>query len=835
MNINKTNFFLLAILSLFIVSGCSDDTTSIADPNGTTPGISDPGTTDPGSTTDDTDDDGLVNSVDDDDDGDGILDVNDAFPLDSNETVDTDGDGIGNNTDADDDGDGVVDSQDAFPLDSSESLDTDGDGIGNNTDSDDDGDGILDVNDAFSLNPAETIDTDGDGTGNNADADDDGDGVEDSLDAFPLDSTKAIAPSLDISLTLKVGSASTDADTFVISAVSPGYLTMLIVDENSVAVENQIVSVSTTLANAVPTTVLTDASGSAQVRLDFLNNLGADTVVATALLDSTNFTGSLNYGIVAPSIQLGDDSGTFISGQLEISPGSLSAGGNASVSAYLVDNASPPQPFLVPVEVNFTSVCASLQTPLASIDATVISSSGVASAAYKANGCIGDDTITATLAFGGAEFTATGTITVASDQAGSIKFVSADPQAITLQGAGGAGFQETSTLTFQVVDTSGNPLKDQNVEFSVNGDAGGLTINPTSAITDENGEAFTIVQAGGIPLVVNIIATVEVGATKISTQSTGLVVSGGLPDDDSFTLSATDFNPEGFDFSGETTEISVFLSDIFNNPPPEGTPVFFTTEGGTIGSSCSTNTAGSCSVTWTSANPRPVDGRSTVLAYTQGVESFIDEDGDGKLSDSEAFSPDLAEVYRDDDEGIVFNADGSVLVEDYDVGEFFVDFDKSGTHNAADGEYNGNLCDDTTSPLCSTQQSLNISRSLVLTMSTSSALISAANGATTLADQTTDDQARLDIDSGRKEVTVTYSDTNNQPLPIDTTIIVTTDDGKLAGKTSVTQINSNSAGTSSFTFTLEDDDLTKNDTGTVTITVSTPNNFETVISFPVDS
>ena len=47
-------------------------------------------------------------------------------------------------SDVDSDGDGVLDSQDAFPHDANESVDTDGDGIGNNADTDDDGDGISD-------------------------------------------------------------------------------------------------------------------------------------------------------------------------------------------------------------------------------------------------------------------------------------------------------------------------------------------------------------------------------------------------------------------------------------------------------------------------------------------------------------------------------------------------------------------------------------------------------------------------------------------------------------------------------------------------------------------
>lgn len=93
-------------------------------------------------------------------DGDGTVDVLDAFPLDPTEQFDSDGDGVGDNADA-------------FPLDASETQDSDGDGVGDNAD-------------AFPLDPTETLDTDGDGIGNNADDDDDGDGVLDLDDNCPL-------------------------------------------------------------------------------------------------------------------------------------------------------------------------------------------------------------------------------------------------------------------------------------------------------------------------------------------------------------------------------------------------------------------------------------------------------------------------------------------------------------------------------------------------------------------------------------------------------------------------------------------------------------------------
>ena len=127
----------------------------------------------------DSDGDSIPDYIDDDDDDDGVLDGDDAFPLDSSESVDTDSDGIGNNADPDDDNDTVLDGNDAFPLDSSESVDTDSDGIGNNADMDDDGDDAPDSSDVFPLDNSESKDSDFDGTGNNADLDDDNDGLPD--------------------------------------------------------------------------------------------------------------------------------------------------------------------------------------------------------------------------------------------------------------------------------------------------------------------------------------------------------------------------------------------------------------------------------------------------------------------------------------------------------------------------------------------------------------------------------------------------------------------------------------------------------------------------------
>ena len=126
-------------------------------------------------------------------------DNSDAFPFDFNETFDSDGDMIGNNAENvmgtdpnnnDTDSDGVNDLDDKFPLDSNETIDTDNDGVGDNSDAcpeysldfiDSDSDGYCDRNDTFPNNPNEWIDSDSDGYGDNS-------------DAFPDDPNKSVEP-----------------------------------------------------------------------------------------------------------------------------------------------------------------------------------------------------------------------------------------------------------------------------------------------------------------------------------------------------------------------------------------------------------------------------------------------------------------------------------------------------------------------------------------------------------------------------------------------------------------------------------------------------------------
>jgi len=145
----------------------------------------------------DTDFDSIGDNADDDDDGDGWSDTVEpncgTDPMDANSIpLDTDADNACDPLDPDDDNDMVPDFEDAFPLDSSESMDTDGDGVGNNADNDDDGDTWTDSSEDICMTEplsasSVPVDTDGNGACDVIDPDNDGDGVVDESDAFPLD------------------------------------------------------------------------------------------------------------------------------------------------------------------------------------------------------------------------------------------------------------------------------------------------------------------------------------------------------------------------------------------------------------------------------------------------------------------------------------------------------------------------------------------------------------------------------------------------------------------------------------------------------------------------
>jgi hypothetical protein len=297
-------------------------------------------------------------------------------------------------------------------------------------------------------------------------------------------------------------------------------------------------------------------------------------------------------------------------------------------------------------------------------------------------------------------------------------------------------------VAFQVIDNTGAPASGVDVSFELSTTIGGLSLTNDTATTNEEGTAEAIVLAGNISTAVRVKATIEVGSAQLSTVSDQLVVSTGLPDQNSISLSAETLNPGGGNVDGITTAVTVRMADKFNNPVPDGTVAFFTAEFGSIDDSCEL-IGGVCTVTWSSQEPRlpliynstedsppdlafvstianrvcpdtglvglpcvsslgPIFGRrSTISVFAVGEESFVDVNGNGVYDVGEPFD-DRPEAWLDKNENGAFDNTSPLCTIDSttQVGrecaegqeEIFFDFDEDLVYGQANGLYNGSLC-----------------------------------------------------------------------------------------------------------------------------------------------
>lgn len=402
---------------------------------------------------------------------------------------------------------------------------------------------------------------------------------------------------------------------------------------------------------------------------------GQDTI--TAVL-SSGARASVTFDMGIRRIGSGQG-GSFTEGQMSttLSGGTLSYAGELVATVNIVSGSGNELVEDVETEVSFTSDC--VVSGDATIDSTVITRDGIASATYSAGTCEGEDTITASLTNGSR---ATTTFTVANQIAGSIAFLSASPSVIALKSNGSSSLPEVSTLRFQVLDGLGLPVVGREVVYSLSTEVGGVSLSAQSSVTDSDGVATIFLQSGTANIAVTVEATVDNGeGVMLTTVSGAISIVGALPDQNSFSLSAEVLNPGGAGVDGLTTTLTIRAADRNNNPAPSSTAVSFVTDGGSVVGACVLSN-GACSVVWTSQNPRPVDGIVNILARTVGEESFTDANANGLYDDGETILQPLDEAYNDE------NSNGS-----YDVGEFFSDIDESGDFTVKpDALFQGGSC-----------------------------------------------------------------------------------------------------------------------------------------------
>jgi hypothetical protein len=572
---------------------------------------------------------------------------------------------------------------------------------------------------------------------------------------------------------------------------------------------------------------------------------------------------------------MGNGSGTsFVADAIGVATsGTLSAGGTTALQVSIVDQTDTLYTGSS-VTVNFNSPCIAsgnagiLTSGSTTPVTTVTTSTGSVNVTYEALGCSGTDVVTATAVVGGSSgqsVSATATLTIAAATVGSIQFVSATPTTIGLKGT---GLNETSTLVFKVENQNGGPSSGVPVSFAITTASGGtppggVSLSPTTATSSADGMVQTVVSSGTVHG--SIVVSASVASPALSTLSTDLSITTGLPASGAFSIAvgAATYgtttstlacpNVEAFAIDGVSVPVTVRLADRYNNPAPDGTAVSFTTNGGHIVGSCttplSTSGDGACKVTWTSANPRPgldtvtspetIDlgysypagypdlkaaGRATVLATATGEESFNDAPGLGFYQSGDTFS-NLGEPYRDD------NENGS-----YDSGEYFLDYNGNGQRNAGTGSFVGITCTGTTPGSTCTTSTLAIGASHLIIMSTSSAdptLYSVSgftNGGTSSAPV-------LSIShSSSGTLVVNVKDTNGNSMAAGTGIAFGVAPSSLGTVTAEgpTTVGCNSdLGGDNFEAAFAPSTSAAGLSGSLTVTVTSPNGTQTLFSIPL--
>jgi hypothetical protein len=537
-------------------------------------------------------------------------------------------------------------------------------------------------------------------------------------------------------------------------------ITAMVRDASNVLIAGVPVTFTATSGGIAVTQATTDSSGQAKATLVTAGDSSLRTITVTAAVGA-GLSGTVNVQVVAgggsggaASVQMGSGTGAgFQPGVIGVQSANVSAGGSTSLSVVL--QRTDGSLFAQPATITFSSPCIAQSLATVNGGQPVQTSTGIVNTSYAATGCSGEDTIIATATVGGQALSASGTVNVAAAAIGSIVFESASPTNIALRGTGSAGNPESSTVVFRVLDSTGGPRSGADVTFSLNTTVGGLSLGPISGQSGADGRVQTVVQGGTVATTVRVTATVTNISPSISTQSSQLTVTTGIPDQDSFSLAVQCQNVEAWRKDGVVVPVTARLADRFNNPVPDGTAVTFTAEGGVIQSSCIT-TGGQCTVNWTSSNPRPAafngnnPGRASLLATAIGEESFNDLNGNGIFDAGDTFV-DLGEAFVDWDEN------GA-----YTPGEPIYDFNSNGTRDGPDGFFNGVLCQDPAR--CNAQSTTGISDDNVIIMSDNVPVPTPAAG-TVLAAVT-----GAPATPGSRTYFITFADLNNNPLPAQSTI-----------------------------------------------------------------
>lgn len=365
----------------------------------------------------------------------------------------------------------------------------------------------------------------------------------------------------------------------------------------------------------VALTLSAPALGSIASPATVTNGFATRTFTARTLEGNVVITATVDGISATKSIQISNQaSASTVS--LTANPAGVTVGGTTVVSATVRDSGGNLMPN--GTSVNFTVDNGALGTVLSSATTT----NGIAQVTFSAGTTqTGTANITATSG------SATGSvaIAVAGTAAGSIEFLTASPQIISISGAGG---QETSVIKFLVKDSNGNAIiGSQDVNITLAGPNGGEYLGATAGVKSINvgtinGEASIILHSGNIPGTATLTATV-VGSNPVLATSSGVIaIGGGIPSDSHFSLSAQRLNIEGGEIDNVQNQVLVLLADRYGNKNIlQGTTVSFYSECGGIDRAVAVDNIGQGSVILRTQDPRPLDVSPDVFGTPFGSGS----------------------------------------------------------------------------------------------------------------------------------------------------------------------------------------------------------------------
>jgi hypothetical protein len=567
------------------------------------------------------------------------------------------------------------------------------------------------------------------------------------------------------------------------------------------------------------TAAATTSNGTGTVLVPFISEkdvVGTATIVA-------------NVGGVAQSIQIAlTGAGEPDSIILTADATTISIFGTTGITAQILDDEGNPV-------ADGTAVFFSTSLAGTGVTPSSTTLNGFATSIFSA----GTQSGVATVTTSAGSASATISITIESGPAGSLEFVSAVP---TVIGVRGSALPQKSTITFRVRDVNGNPVADGTlVNFTlISGVGGGETLEPVQVGTTA-GVASTVLTSGTVSGPVRVQASVTVGATTLTSTSTNVSIAGGAPSGAHLGVAPAFRNIAGLVTQGIICQVAAIVGDRFGNPVPLDTAVSFLTNGGVVGPQGLTDDLGNAfseiktgpptpralpSPDLTISDPRT--GMVTLIAVTQGEETFIDSNGNGLFDGPQEFDPsdpelDTPEPFIDHVNlcnGLPFPApcptvppptlSGDGQFDPTNRFELFLDANSNGTWDEPNGVWDANK------PIFATT-------TVLFTGSTQLSV-----GVLQI-DGSCSGTPSFDVpDGGSSEVFCFFAqDPAGRPLVSGTQISVTTSAGAISGTSNLTlpDTQRGGAGITFFTFAVVDDDPGDDDPPSdalVTISVTSP-------------